>query len=61
MDEQLAVELEASKAHLQSILARYWDQDWRRDNRHHTSPEDQLWRAATAVNDLDTATIGHGA
>jgi hypothetical protein len=61
MDEQLAVELEASKAHLQSILARYWDQDWRRDNRHHTSPEDQLWRAATAVNELDTVTIEHRA
>lgn len=61
MDEQLAVELKAAKAHLRSILERYWDQEWRRDNRRHTSPEDQLWRAATAVNELDTATIEHGA
>jgi hypothetical protein len=59
VDEQLAVELEASKAHLQSILARYWDQDWRRDNRHQTSPEDQLSRAATAVNELDAAITAH--
>ncbi len=61
MDEQLAVELEAAKAHLQSILERYWGQSWRRDNHHHTSPEDQLWRAAAAVNELDTAIIEHGA
>lgn len=61
VDEQLAIELEAAKGHLQSILERYWDQDWRRDNRHHTSPEDQLWRAATAVNELATAIIEHGA
>lgn len=53
--EQLGVELEVSKAHLQSTLDRYWDQDWRRDNRRHTSPEDQLWRAATAVNEIDAA------
>ena len=59
--EQLGVELEVAKAHLQSILESYWDRDWRRDNRHQTSPEDQLWRAATAVNELDTATTGRGA
>ncbi len=61
MAEQLGVELEAAKAHLQSILESYWDRDWRRDNRHQTSPEDQLWRAATAVNELDTATTERGA
>ena len=61
VDEQFAVELEAAKAHLQSILESYWDRDWRRDNRHHTSPEDQLWRAATAVNELNTATTERGA
>ena len=58
--EQLRVELEVAKAHLQSILESYWDRDWRRDNRHHTSPEDQLWRAATAVNELDAAITEHG-
>lgn len=58
--EQLGVELDVSKAHLRSILERYWDQDWRRDNRHHTSPEDQLWRAATAVAEIEAAITGHG-
>jgi hypothetical protein len=53
--EQLGVELDVSKAHLRSILDRYWDHDWRRDNRHDTSPEDQLWRAATAVTELEDA------
>ncbi len=53
--EQVGVELEVSKAHLRSILAQYWDHDWRRNNRNHTSPEDQLWRAATAVTELEDA------
>ena len=53
--EQIGVELEGSKAHLRSILDQYWDHDWRRSNRHHTSPEDQLWRAATAVTELEDA------
>jgi hypothetical protein len=53
--EQVGVELEVSKAHLRSILAKYWDHDWRRHNRSHTSPEDQLWRAATAVTELEEA------
>jgi hypothetical protein len=53
--EQIGVELEGSKAHLRSILDQYWDRDWRRSNRHHTSPEDLLWRAATAVIELEDA------
>jgi hypothetical protein len=53
--EQIGVELEVSKAHLRSILDQYWDRDWRRSNRHHTSPEDQLWRAATALTELEDA------
>ena len=53
--EQIGVELEGSKAHLRSILDQYWDRDWRQSNRHHTSPEDQLWRAATAVTELEDA------
>ena len=53
--EQVGIELELSKAHLRSVLAQYWDHDWRRDNRSHTSPEDQLWRAATAVTELEDA------
>lgn len=57
--EQLGVELAVSKAHLRSILGRYWDRDWRRDNRHRTSPEDQLWRAATAVTEIEEAIAEH--
>ncbi len=52
---QVGVELEVSKAHLRFILAQYWDHDWRRNNRSHISPEDQLWRAATAVTELEDA------
>ncbi len=57
--EQLGVELSVAKAHLRSILDRYWDSDWRRADRHSTSPEDQLWRAATAVTDIDTVIDDH--
>lgn len=53
--EQLGIELDASKTHLRSVLNRYWDNDWRRENRNHTSPEDQLWRAATAVTEIEAA------
>lgn len=35
--DQLDVELPVAKAHLRSILDRYWDQEWRRANRHDTS------------------------
>jgi len=58
--EQVGVELEVSKAHLRSILDQYWDHDWRRNNRSHTSPEDQLWRSATAVTELDAALTEFG-
>jgi hypothetical protein len=58
--ERVGVELEVSKAHLRSILAQYWDYDWRRNNRSHTSPEDQLWRAATAVTELEEALTEFG-
>lgn len=53
--EQLGIELPVAKAHLRSILDRYWDHDWRRANRHDTTPEDQLWRAATAVTEIEAA------
>lgn len=43
------------KTHLRSILDRYWDHEWRRANRHDTIPEDQLWRAATAVTEIEAA------
>ena len=53
--DQLGIELAVAKAHLRSILDHYWDPEWRRANRRDTSPEDQLWRAATAVTEIETA------
>lgn len=51
--EQLGEELVVSRRHLRAVLDAYWDRDWRRE---HTggdeSPEDHLWRAATAVEDI---------
>jgi hypothetical protein len=52
---QLGLELTVSKGHLRSILDRYWDYDWRRSQRAGTSAEDQLWRAATAVMEIEAA------
>ena len=53
--DQLDVERSLARTHLKSILERYWDRDWRRDNRYGTSPEDQLWRAATVLTEIDSA------
>jgi hypothetical protein len=55
LDVQLGLELTMSRVHLQSILDSYWDHDWRRVRRGGTSPEDQLWRAATAVTEIESA------
>jgi hypothetical protein len=52
---QCQVELDVAMAHLRSVVARYWDHDWRRDHRYDSAPEDHLWRAAQAVIDLDAA------
>jgi hypothetical protein len=57
--DQLGVEHAVARAHLRAILDCYWDQDWRRANRHDTSPEDQLWRAATAVTEIEAALDEH--
>ena len=57
LDAHLELELIVSKARLRSILASYWDPEWRRDNRGGTSPEDQLWRAATTVTEIESALI----
>jgi hypothetical protein len=53
---QMPDELERSRRHLRSILDDYWDPGWRRRHKGpDESPEDHLWRAATAVADiLDT-------
>ncbi|WP_204078983.1 DUF7711 family protein [Mycobacterium riyadhense] len=50
---QAQAELAASRAHLQSVLEAYWDRDWRRRHKgYDESPEDHLWRAATAVAEM---------
>lgn len=53
---QMPDELERSRRHLRAIVDNYWDLDWRRQHKGpDESPEDHLWRAATAVADiLDT-------
>ncbi|OHV06614.1 hypothetical protein C1Y40_00249 [Mycobacterium talmoniae] len=50
---QLRTELAASRAHLGSVLEGYWDRDWRRRHKgYDESPQEHLWRAATAVAEL---------
>jgi len=47
--DQLREELAVSRRHLRAVLDGYWDRDWRREHTGDESPEDHLWRAATAV------------
>jgi hypothetical protein len=51
--KQLREELAASRDHLRSVIDNYWDRGWRRrDKGYDQSPEDHLWRAATAVSEM---------
>jgi hypothetical protein len=51
--EQLREELAVSRRHLRTMLNDYWDQDWRRNHKgFDESPQDHLWRAASAVTDI---------
>jgi hypothetical protein len=53
---QLQAELLVSRAHLRTVVERYWDRDWRRENKgYDESPEDNLWRAAAAVSEMQDA------
>lgn len=50
---QLGDELVVSRRHLRTVLDGYWDLGWRRQHKGADgSPEDHLWRAATAVEDM---------
>ncbi|MEB3981507.1 hypothetical protein OQ968_09550 [Mycobacterium sp. 663a-19] len=50
---QLHKEFAVSREHLRSVLEGYWDRDWRRRHKgYDESPEDHLWRAATAVSEM---------
>ncbi len=54
--EQLREEFSVSRRHLRAVLDSYWDHDWRRHRKgYDESPEDHLWRAATAVTDISDA------
>lgn len=57
--EQLREELAVSRRHLRALLDSYWDRDWRREHKGYVeSPEDHLWRAARAVEDMHGALDG---
>lgn len=54
--EQIREELAVSRRHLRALLDSYWNRDWRREhNGVDESPDDHLWRAATAVEDMHDA------
>jgi hypothetical protein len=54
--DQLRVELVAARQHLKSVLEGYWERDWRRAHKgYDETPEDHLWRAATAFAEIDDA------
>ncbi len=54
--EQVREEAAISRRHLRETLDRYWDPDWRKaHDGYGTSPEDHLWRAATAVSEMQDA------
>lgn len=56
LERQLDAELTVSRRHLRTVLDRYWDHDWRREHgRYDESPEDHLWRAASAVSEMQDA------
>ncbi len=55
---QLRHELVRSRAHLRSVVDGYWDRDWRHE---HRNPEDHLWRAASALSEIQDALDQRGA
>jgi hypothetical protein len=54
-EEQLRGELALCQQHLNAVMDRYWDRDWRQEHKGSgTYPEDHLWRAASAVREIQT-------
>jgi hypothetical protein len=51
---QLLEEREVSHGHLRRIVDEYWEPEWRRRHRGEAA-EDQLWRAAAGLVEIDTA------
>ena len=53
---QVRVERSAARHHLNDVLDRYHDRDWRSDHKlYGFYPEDHLWWAAEAFRELDEA------
>ncbi|MGI9017162.1 MAG: DUF7711 family protein [Euzebya sp.] len=56
---QVRTELAVARRHLRGVLDRYWEPDWRRTHKGGgVYPEDHLWRAAQAVEELARACSG---
>lgn len=56
LKEQLGEELAVSRRQLRAVLDGYWERDRRRDHKGYgIYPDDHLWRAATAVLDIEDA------
>ena len=54
--DQLEVERDTCRRRLHQVLDSYWDVDWRRQhNGFGVQPEDYLWRAAEAVDEIEAA------
>jgi len=51
---QLTEERQVSHSHLRRIVDEYWEPEWRRDHRRDRA-EDQLWRAAAGLVEIDDA------
>ncbi|MBI2705810.1 MAG: hypothetical protein HYX32_11050 [Actinobacteria bacterium] len=52
--EQLVEERAAARVHLRQIVDDFWEPAWRRENRGEDR-EDQLWRAAAGLLEIDDA------
>ena len=60
-ESQLQLELELCQQHLNTVMDRYWDRDWRQERKGFGMyPEDHLWRAASAVREIQTALATSG-
>lgn len=58
---QLRSELDVSRRHLRHVLDHYWDRDWRRGRRGpDDSADDDLWRAAEGVRQIEDALAAGG-
>ncbi len=58
--QQMEAELIQCRAHLDAMLAHFWEPNWRREHRGGgIYPEEHLWRAAQAVREVEAALDQH--